>query len=139
MTLEAMALLALARFLVARVALHRWRWMLGQSLDSATPLLGPALVATGTARRIGAATERGTYRLGGEVKCLPKAICAHWMLRRRGYRSVLVLAALLRNTRSPADELHAWAETDLGVVIGESRLPYRPVSRFGRPDSVSRG
>lgn len=139
MTLEAMALLALARFLVARIPLHRWRWTLGQSLAPGTPLLGPALVATGPARRIGAATERGAYRLGGVFKCLPKAICAHWMLRRRGYRSVIVLAALPRDAAAPADELHAWAETDLGVVIGESNLPYRPVSRFGRPNVVPQG
>ena len=127
---EAMVLLLLARLLVNRSALARWRWLLGSRPDPAAPVVGPARKAVGAPRLVGACVERAAWRLGGEFKCLPKAICAHWMLRRRGLRSQLVLARLPRESRGAADDLHAWTEVAGGVVIGESAEPFVTVLIF---------
>lgn len=130
-TAEAMLLLLLAQLLVSRLALGRWRALLGPAGNPARPVLGPERKASGAPRLIGACVERAAWRLGGGFKCLPKAICAHWMLRRRGLPSRLVIAALPRAARGGPDDLHAWAETDSGVVIGEITEPLVPLSRFG--------
>lgn len=128
---EAMVLLLLGRLLVNRCRLARWRSLLGRPLDPAGPTLGPARKADGAPRLLGACVERAAWRLGGNFKCLPKALCAHWMLRRRGLPSRLVLAALPGPARGTPDDLHAWTETESGVVIGESAEPFVPVGQFG--------
>ena len=130
---EAMVLLLVARFLVNRVGLRLWRGLLGPQQGAGAPVGDCARLATGEARRLGAGVERAAWRLGGAFKCLPKAICAHWMLRRRGIASRLVLAARPRQARGAPADLHAWAEVAGGVVIGESDERYVPVGVFGKP------
>lgn len=128
---EAMVLLLVARFLVNWVRLRVWRHLLGPRLNAASAVSAALHPASGPARRLGAGVERAAWRLGGQFKCLPKAICAHWMMRRRGISSRLVLAARPRETRGSRDDLHAWAEADGGVVIGESMESFVPVGVFG--------
>lgn len=130
MTIEAMLLLLAARALVRWIPLRRWHRLLGSPLDSSAQLLGPGAIATGDERHIGSSVERAAWRLGSHFKCLPKAICAHWMLHRRGTRSILVLAALPGAVRASPDDLHAWTETAGGVITGASPEPYSSVAIF---------
>jgi hypothetical protein len=128
---EAMVFLIVARFLVNRVRLQMWSGLLGppQGLEEAASEC--ARQASGDARRIGAGVERAAWRLGGAFKCLPKAICAHWMLRRRGFASRIVFAARPRQARGSPGDLHAWTEVKGGIVIGESTESFVPFSVFG--------
>lgn len=60
--------------------------------------------------------------------CLPTALAALWMLRRRGIRSTLCLG--VRRERS-ALKAHAWLEIDGKVSFGASEQPYAPIARYG--------
>jgi hypothetical protein len=125
-TLEAMAALMLARGLVRLVRFARWRRFLG-SPDAEPPQ--PAQ-APGEAHRLARVVERGAYRLPGEALCLPRAMALAWMLRRRSWRPVLVIAIVPGHARGTLDDLHAWVELSGEILIGHSDLPHRPIARF---------
>jgi hypothetical protein len=122
---EALALLVLARLLVAGPPLRWWRRWLGP-LTSA-PSADPPTTAD---HRLARAVERATQRLPGGAKCLPRAIVLHWMLRRRQRPSQLVIAVLPGSVRGGADDLHAWIETGGEVLIGQLDQPFQPIARF---------
>lgn len=126
-TLEAMAWLALARLLIAFVRFSRWRRWLGvpgriPPQPDRTP---------GEAHRLARVVERGVYRLPGTSRCLPQALALAWMLRRRRWRPVIVIAVVPGHARGTLDDLHAWVELAGEILIGESALPHRPIARFG--------
>ena len=116
---EAIVLLIVARLLVAVVPFRYWRPSLGRIVGHPrasgddVPML-PAVRAH----------RQGVKRLPIEVKCLPQAMALQWMLRRRGFVSVLTIATLPKAGRSTLDDLHAWVAASGHVLVGESALPY---------------
>ena len=63
-----------------------------------------------------------------KAPCLPTALVAQWMLRRRGVASRLCLG--VRRDQS-ALAAHAWLEINGEVVFGASETVYTPVARYG--------
>lgn len=122
---EALALLVLARLLVAGPPLGWWRRWLGP-LASVARTEPPQAVD----RQLARAVERATQRLPGGAKCLPRAMALHWMLSRRHRPSQLVIAVLPGQVRGGVDDLHAWIETGGETLIGELDQPFRPIARF---------
>jgi hypothetical protein len=125
LTLEAMALLALARLLIAAVRFARWRIWLGDV--AGPPDTVPAERLDHYYARV---VERAANRLPFTTKCLPRAIALHWMLHRRGRDAALVIAALSGETRGTRDDLHAWVERGGEILIGETDRPYHRLARF---------
>lgn len=124
-TLLAMALLCLARLLIAIVPLRWWRRTLGQvSRDMSPPTAGPALR---DAVRLASHVERAAERLPFETRCLPRAMALAWLLRRAGLGYCLVIAIRPQGRREEADGLHAWVDYDGVTVLGELPGPWQPV------------
>ncbi|HNJ46843.1 MAG TPA: lasso peptide biosynthesis B2 protein [Novosphingobium sp.] len=124
--LEAIILLVMARLLVSAAMLRRWRGTLGRPVGQAN-----RATATQADRTLARSIERAAQRLPGTSKCLPRAVALHWMLRRRGRPSQLVIAALPEQDRGTIDDLHAWTEIGDEILIGALAAPFRPVVRFG--------
>ncbi len=119
LTIEAMALLPVARFLVDHIKLKHWRGSLGTIIGK--PDLGPhsTLPSDGAARaaKLARQVERAAQRLPLHTKCLPRAMALQWMLRRRGLPACLVIA-MRKGGRSGADDYHAWVECNDTILIG---------------------
>ena len=126
-TAEAIALLALARLLVAAAPFARWRGRLGLAGEAAPE-------QHRLARQLAGHVERGAWRLGLPLKCLPRAMALSWMLRRRGIAHRLVMAARPQSDRGGADEaLHAWVECADETVLGALDGPWLEVFAAPRP------
>ena len=124
-TLEAIAWVAVARILVARVPLARWRGTLGAPAqpDPGDPHL--RLAGNLGARRLARAVGRAAERLPGESACLPQAMALQWMLGCRGLSAMVVLGVRPAQHRGGIDDLHAWVVRDGEVLIGAlAALPY---------------
>ena len=126
-TLEAMIALLVARTLVARVPLRRWRARLGRPVTPPPESAGRPLDANLAARRLARAVERGAARLPGDSLCLPRAMALHWLLARRGLGGVLHLGVRAGSRRGGLDDLHAWVTREGEVLIGASDEPHRAV------------
>jgi Transglutaminase-like superfamily len=110
-----MALLLLARSLIALVPLRYWRDRLGKH--------GPNSDKA-RASRFAALVERAAWRLPLETKCLPRAMALSWMLRREAIGHCVTLALRPPDLRGSADMLHAWVELDGLIVLGELPGPW---------------
>lgn len=110
LAVEAAVWLALARLFVGRVPMRYWR------LDAAADA-GRAGRAARSAPAVGWAVRRVADRLPFETKCLPRALAAHWMLRRRGGASRVVFG-VRRAAPERRPEYHAWLVMDGETVIG---------------------
>lgn len=139
LTAEAMALLPLARMLVAKVQMKHWRGSLG-AIDAKTISVGDGdandadpvfMDALCIARHV----ERAADRLPFETKCLPRAMALQWMLRRREIATRLVIARSV--TRRDSDEWHAWVERGGEMLIGHcDPSDYLPVLAFNSRSPV---
>lgn len=120
-TLEAMALLLAARFLVRFVPLRRWNRLLGKSSPYAPPTgeqrSDPA--EEEPVRQCAAAVRRAAFRLPATL-CLPQAIGLHWMLRRRGIANAVIVGIRPSSERGTLHDLHAWVEWRGRTVLGDS-------------------
>jgi Transglutaminase-like superfamily len=117
-TVQAMALLLLARMLVALVPFARWRGRLGLAGEAGSGQLEMA-------RLLASHISRGAARLGLPLKCLPRAMALSWLLRRRGIAHRLAIAARPQAERETApDALHAWVECSGETVLGELEGPW---------------
>lgn len=124
---EAMACLIAARTLIGLVRFDRWRALLGEPLGEGKTRAVPSEAASILAR----AVQRGADRLPFTAKCLPRAVALHWMLRRRGLPSELVITVLDPQRRGESDAVHAWVEAGGTILIGAIDLPFVPLARFG--------
>lgn len=81
-------------------------------------------------RRVGRIVGKVARRLPFRALCLPQAMAAQWMLRRRGVRSQLVFGARRGTAPDRALEFHAWLIVAGECVIGagevETYTPLRP-------------
>jgi hypothetical protein len=60
--------------------------------------------------------------------CLVKAVVLHWVLRRRGVDSAVVLGVAAGASTPSA---HAWLEHGGRVLLGAGVVPHAPLCRFG--------
>lgn len=120
-TLEAMALLLAARFLVRFVPLRSWSRLLGTSGPYA-PADAAHQASTAEEKRVhqcSAAVRRAAFRLPGTL-CLPQAIGLRWMLKRRRIENAIIVGILPAEKRGSAHDLHAWVEWQGHAVLGDS-------------------
>lgn len=128
LALEAVVWLSLARALVHRVPMRYWRRCLhGVEAGSA-----PA-DRRGLGRAVGRMVRAVSRRLPGEVVCLPRAMAAHWMLRRRGVFSRLVFG-VRRDAPGRAPRYHAWVTVDGEPIVGGRNAgTWTPLPAVGPP------
>ncbi|MBW8784797.1 MAG: lasso peptide biosynthesis B2 protein [Novosphingobium sp.] len=117
-----MALLCVARLLVALVPLRLWRGSIGRLDGAGQSLATPHRVAA--ARRLAVHVERAAGRLPFATKCLPRAMALAWLLRKRRWPYVLRIAVRPQLARDGSDDLHAWVECGGRIVIGELPGPW---------------
>lgn len=114
-TIEAMARIAWAQWLVRAVAPRHWRSQFGTRADEA----GARSRGTGdlaTIRRIRLAISRALRNLPGEPACLPQALAARRMLERRGIAAQLFIGTMRDETGVP--RFHAWLKVGDEWVTG---------------------
>ena len=107
--LEAITLLAAARFLIEFVPLRRWRGMVQEHGHTPSDKSAEALTErqVSLAQTTGLWVKRATIKAPFEAVCLPQAMAARWMRKRRGIPSQLFVGAR-RNAETSALDLHAW-------------------------------
>lgn len=110
-----MALLLLARGLIALVPIGHWRARLGQA-GSATNLQ--------RSMQLAAQVERAAWRLPLPTRCLPRAMALSWLLRRQRIGHQVILALRPQGQRETGDALHAWVEVEGKIVLGELPGPW---------------
>lgn len=113
LALEAAAWLTLARLVIRHVPFRYWR----RHLEAVAKGAGEEAGRRALGRRVGGMVRRVARRLPFEALCLPQAMAARWMLRRRG-----IAARLWIGVRQPAPgrppDYHAWVTVDGRSVIG---------------------
>ena len=122
MALEAAFFLLVARLLVEYAPGRRWRrWAAapeGEASAAASPRPRRRILpsARPVARRIGRLVPKVAAGAPFEAACLPQALAARWMLRRRGVASRLCFGV----RRPPGADLqvHAWLTTEGEGVVG---------------------
>lgn len=134
LTIEAMFWLLLAWLLIHGFRFGRWHHHLG--LAQKQP--GGDDHPTPYCRYLANVVTRGAMRLKMPLKCLPRAMALHWMLRRRGVRATLVIGMLPGSQRGTSDDLHAWVEMDGETILGDIGQTLAVVGRFSYP-AVSGG
>ena len=118
LALEAAFALLLAKLLVECIPMRFWRRRLDTVAESApVPLRAP--------RRVGRIVRKVARRLPLCARCLPQAMAAQWMLRRRGIRSRLVFGVRRGPAPAASLEFHAWL-----IVAGECVIGAREVETF---------
>ncbi len=82
------------------------------------------------ARQVGWAVVIASRNLPGEFACLPQALAAQIMLKRRGIPATLYLGAAFKPTKD-ALKAHAWTRAGNVIVTGAPQhLEYRVVASF---------
>lgn len=119
---EALAALALASLAIALLPFRK--------VASAASARGPeaARVDPETVRRVRGAIQGWSRRVPWKAVCFQRGLALHWMLRRRGIRSVLLYGA-----RHQGDGLaaHVWVDVDGQTVIGGEEAPdFACLARF---------
>ena len=110
-TVQALALLLLARAMVRCLRFAVWRDRLG------LPGVADA-VQEQLAQRLGRHVERAAARLPGTSKCLPQAMALSWMLRSRRIPHHLELMIRPQQARGGVDDLHAMVRCNRRIVLG---------------------
>lgn len=123
MALEAVLLLLLAKLLVKYVPMRRWRHRLSTVEEPG----GPPFEGRRLARKVARVVRRVARHVPFRAVCLPQAMAAQWMLRRRGISSRLFFGARrpLRPATAPPEErpasgmdFHAWLTVGDACVLG---------------------
>ncbi len=113
--LEAVAALTVSGLLLRMLRFSRVASRLGRHMAE-----GPAAedrVTTGMALRIRWAVETASRHLPWKPVCLPQAVAAQWMLRRRGIASTLYLGV----NPAASYDAHAWVRAGTVIVTGGPR------------------
>ncbi len=98
----------LTRFIPARLWLPHSQGRSARFAASGSPV--PA--------EIGRAVAKVARHLPFPVKCLPQAIAAQWMLRRRGIQATLVFGVRRNDAPERTLDFHAWLMFGREVIIG---------------------
>ncbi|HEX8126833.1 MAG TPA: lasso peptide biosynthesis B2 protein [Allosphingosinicella sp.] len=122
MLAEALAALALASLAIAVLPFRR------VAAAASARGRGPERSDPETVRRARSALIGWSRRVPWRTVCFQKGLALHWMLRRRGIRSVLLYGA-----RRDGDGLaaHVWVDVDGETVIGGDESPnFACLARF---------
>ena len=128
--LEAVLLLAFARFCVRFLRFHHYAGLLGPQCEG--EMLQPVQadqVTRDEIQAIGQEIKRAANNVPWQAVCLPQAMAGKWMLKRRGIASALYLGL----ARGDNIELkaHAWLVAGKVPVTGvASREEFTQVARF---------
>jgi len=123
-----MALLLLARILVAAVPFRLWREGLGTAGDPEEQY------ENRTAERLAADVEWAAGKIPVSTDCLPRAMALSWMLRKRRVPHAVVFAVRPSSSRTDKDGLHAWVEVRGTRLIGDLPGPWIETLRLdGEP------
>lgn len=119
---EALAALALASLAIALLPFRK--------VAAAASARGRREIRTDqkTVRRVRGAVQGWSRRVPWKAVCFQRGLALHWMLRRRGIRSVLLYGA-----RNQGDGLaaHVWVDVDGETVIGGEEAPnFACLARF---------
>ena len=131
LVLEALAWLIWARLLVWVVPFRRIARKLGGHM-SETSLEDLSVTDDQTALRISWAVEMSAHYFPLSLVCLPQAMSAKWMLRRRRVPNTLYLG-IRSDPKKPGHMLaHAWLRCGPRVLTGRQNLQgYTIISTFG--------
>lgn len=145
MALEATLDLLVARLLVRYVPMRLWRRRIDTVGEPAAAAQGSAAsqrTATGSGKtalpgargvpgepaprhmplKVGRVVRKVARRLPFRARCLPQAMAAQWMLRRRGIGSRLVFGTRRDTTPAASLEFHAWLIVSGECVIGAQEV-----------------
>ena len=120
MAVEAAVFLALARCLVAHVPLRRWRDRVATARQQKSPVPALAWKVAWVVRKVAAGVPFG-------AACLPQAMAAQWMLRRRRVASQLKVGVRSGSDAAPGAAkrgsalgfaYHAWLQVGDECVVG---------------------
>jgi Transglutaminase-like superfamily len=119
-----------AAFLIPLAALAVWLLPAGRLLAWAArpPRIIKRFADPELPNQVAAAVQARAAWFNLAAPCLPTALAAQFMLRRRGVASKLCLGV-----RRDASALaaHAWLEIDRKVVFGVADKVFVPIARFG--------
>ena len=132
LALEAALFLLLARLLVARVPMRHWRQRLDTAAGSVPPPAGHGPRIVRRPRTIARIVRKVARRAPFRAVCLPQAMAAQWMLRRRGIASRLVFGVRRCPAADSGLQYHAWLTVDGEGLLGMRELEtYAPLPPFG--------
>ena len=139
MAVEAALCLLLARLLVRCVPMRYWRGRLHGAAAGSASADRQGVDRQGVGRIVGRIVRAVARRLPVEVVCLPRAVAAHWMLRRRGISSQVVFG-VRRAAPGRAPDYHAWLTVDGDTVMGgRNAAAYAPLLAPGWLAASGRG
>jgi hypothetical protein len=119
---EALAALALASLAIALLPFRRVA-AAASARGRREPRAEPE-----TVRRVRGAVQGWARRVPWKAVCFQRGLALHWMLRRRGIRSVLLYGARQRGDGLAA---HVWVDVDGVTVIGGEEAPdFTCLARF---------
>lgn len=133
LTVEAAAWLTVALGLLALLPFRRIAVWLGKAADRDAPMARPAEARRqAEAYRIGQAVERAARHLPMNARCLPQAIAAKAMLRRRGIASTTHFGMQVSDGGTGGRmEAHAWVTVgETGVVGVPASVGFTVLARF---------
>lgn len=118
-------LLACAEFAIHVLTFARVSRRLGRYMASTPDHLPPEQLQV--AGKVGWAVETAARHLPWRAVCLPQAVTAKTMLRRRGIDSTLYLGV----SREEGLKAHAWLRVGSFIVTGRGEMPkYTVLSTF---------
>ncbi len=133
LVVEALVLFLAARLLVAHVPMRHWRRRLETRIQAGDPL--PEGDPRGdTARQVARAVRAAARNAPFAAVCLPQAMAAQWMLRRRSIPGRLVFG-VRRRTDGGGLQYHAWLIVDGHCLVGGGEIktyaPLPPIDAVG--------
>jgi hypothetical protein len=118
---EAVMMLAIARFFIKFVPFAQWKDRLDIDRKGVAARV-PIATDKSLSRHIGRIVRMAARNVPFKAVCLPQAMAAQWMLRRRGEGSKIVIGA---DRKAKADasqgnnrfDLHAWLVSSEAIII----------------------
>jgi hypothetical protein len=128
--LEALRCLAWAKILVHTLPFPRLARRLGQAQTQTAPMISPG--DRTVAVQISWAVQAAARHVPLGFVCLPQAMAAQRMLRRRGLATTLYFSAAFAKGKKARLQAHAWLRAGDKIVTGEEQMAGHPaVAWFG--------
>ena len=130
MFFEALLALAWAKVLVHTIPFRRLAPRLGLAQTESPAIITAAERAL--AVEVSWAVQAAARHIPLRFVCLPQAIAAKWMLRRRGLATTLYLGVAPDRAKPDAIAAHAWLRAGDKIVTGEIEAArHRAIATFG--------
>nr|WP_137677806.1 lasso peptide biosynthesis B2 protein [Parerythrobacter lutipelagi] len=114
--IEAAACLAWARLLVLLVPVKHWRDQIADGVEAKGQLPVLTQKERAAVRLVARSVGRAVRNAPVELVCLPQALAARWMLKRRGVETQLYIGT--RRAAEETREFHAWLKSGRTWVTG---------------------